>query len=139
MENGGRVIGFTSPEGASVNDGIRKDLCPLQYVKVDEVADTILRLGSSTELVKIDIYNAYRIVPVHPDNRPLLGMKWQGKLYVDTTLPFGLRLAPKIFNAAADAANGSFRKWELGICGTIWTILLLLEQQEKMNVILTVI
>ena len=32
-------------------------------------------------------------------------MKWQGKLYVDTTLPFGLRSAPKIFNAVADAAQ----------------------------------
>ncbi len=26
-------------------------------------------------------------------------MKWKGALYIDTTLPFGLRSAPKIFNA----------------------------------------
>ena len=32
-------------EGASVNDGIQKELCSLQYVKVDEVVDTILKLG----------------------------------------------------------------------------------------------
>ena len=29
-------------------------------------------------------------------------MSWKGKLYVDTVLPFGLRSAPKIFNALAD-------------------------------------
>ena len=29
-------------------------------------------------------------------------MKWQDQIYVDTTLPFGLRSAPKIFNAVAD-------------------------------------
>ena len=99
------ILDLSSPEGASVNDGIQKELCSLQYVKVDEVVDTILKLGPGTELAKIDIQNAYRIVPVHPDDRSLLGMKWQGKLYVDTTLPFGLRLAPKIFNAVADAAQ----------------------------------
>ena len=30
-------------------------------------------------------------------------MMWRDKLYVDTALPFGLRSAPKIFNAVADA------------------------------------
>ena len=35
-------------------------------------------------------------------DRHLLGMQWDGKLYVDTALPFGLHLAPKIFTALAD-------------------------------------
>ena len=96
-----------------------------------KVVDAILRLGSSTELVKIDIHNAYRIVPVHPDDRPLQGMKWQGKLYVDTTLPFELCSAPMPLRMRL---NESFRKWELGICGTIWMILLLLKQHVKMSV-----
>ena len=30
---------------------------------------------------KIDIKSAYRIVPVHPQDRCLLGMKWDGKVY----------------------------------------------------------
>ena len=30
-------------------------------------------------------------------------MSWNGQLYVDTALPFGLRSAPKNFNALADA------------------------------------
>ena len=29
-------------------------------------------------------------------------MVWEGALYIDTTLPFGLRSAPKIFTALAD-------------------------------------
>ena len=39
---------------------------------------------------------------VHPDDRYLLDMEWQGGWYVDTSLPFGLRLVPKIFNTLAD-------------------------------------
>ena len=29
-------------------------------------------------------------------------MKWEDKVYIDAMLPFGLRSAPKIFNAIAD-------------------------------------
>ena len=39
---------------------------------------------------------------VIPKNQP---GRWRDKLYVDTTLPFGLRSAPKIFNAVADASE----------------------------------
>ena len=52
---------------------------------------------------KLDIKAAYCNVPVHPGDRHLLGMQWQGRTFIDTCLPFGLCLAPKIFNATADA------------------------------------
>lgn len=52
---------------------------------------------------KMDIKQAYRMVPVHPDDRHLLGMRWQGAVYVDKVLPFGPRSAPLIFTAVADA------------------------------------
>ena len=98
------ILDLSSPNGVSVNDGIQRELCS-QYVKIDEVVEAILGLGTCTEPAKMDVKSAYRIVPVHPEDRPLLGMKWQGKVFVDATLPFGLRLAPKIFNALADAAQ----------------------------------
>ena len=60
-------------------------------------------LGPGAQLAKLDICRAYRIVPVHPQDRPLLGMSWRDQCYIDTTLPFGLRSAPKIFSALADA------------------------------------
>ena len=54
-------------------------------------------------MAKMDIKIAFRVVPVHPDDRMLLGMMWDGHYYVDGVLPFGLRSAPKIFNALANA------------------------------------
>ena len=41
----------------------------------------------------------------HPDDRHLLGMRWNDRVFVDAVLPFGLRSAPKIFNAIADAVE----------------------------------
>ena len=92
-------VDLSHPEGASVIDGIDPALCSLRYVRVDEIARHIL----GSEMAKVDIRSAYRIIPVHPEDRHLLGMRWDGMEYVDAALPFSLRSAPKMFNAVADA------------------------------------
>ena len=96
------ILDLSSPRGASVNDGISPELCHLQLASVDDAVQLILKLGPGTQLAKLDIKQAYRNVPVHPQDRWLLGMQWQGQYYVDTVFPFGLRSAPKIFCAISD-------------------------------------
>ena len=54
-------------------------------------------------MAKVNLKHAYRIVPIHPDDRTLVGMQWHDKVFLDICLPFGLRSAPKIFSAVADA------------------------------------
>lgn len=97
------IVDLSHPKGSSVNDGIDPSLCSLSYTSVDEAANRILQLGRGTLMAKLDIQSAYRIIPVHPDDRWLLGMRWKDGIYIDLVLPFGLRSAPKIFNALADA------------------------------------
>ena len=104
------IVDLSSPHGRSVNDGIDSELCTLSYMRVYDVAKTILALGRGALMAKVDIRNAYRLMPVHPDDRLLLGMEWQGQAYVDTALPFGLRSAPKIFTALADLLEWIFRR-----------------------------
>ena len=57
---------------ANVNNGIDAGLCSLSYVTVDQVASMAANLGRRTLMAKVDIEVAYRLVPVHPDDRPLL-------------------------------------------------------------------
>ncbi len=104
------IVDLSAPEGRSVNDAIRPEWCSLSYCGVEDAAKEIKIQGQDSVLTKIDIKSAYRVVPVHPEDRWLLGMKWDGKLFVDTTLPFGLRSAPKIFTAIADAAEWIVRQ-----------------------------
>ena len=104
------ILDLSHPEGASVNDGIDPQLSTLSYVSVDDVAEAIVGLGRGALLAKVDVQSAYRVVPVHPEDRRLLGMRWQGRDFVDATLPFGLRSAPKIFTALADAVEWVLRK-----------------------------
>ena len=60
----------------SVNDGISKELSYLSYMSVDEVMEKVLELGKGALMAKADIRQAYRNIPVHPDDRGLLGVQW---------------------------------------------------------------
>ena len=77
------IVDLSSPDKASVNDGISQELCSLSYVSVDDAVRQILELGPGAMLAKLDIQSAYRIVPVHPADRWLLGMSWNGQTYID--------------------------------------------------------
>jgi len=97
------ILDLSAPTDHSVNDGIAKELCSLSYTSVDDVVSGILSLGQGSVLAKLDIKHAYRNIPVHPHDRRYLGMIWNDKVFIDAVLPFGLRSAPLIFSAVADA------------------------------------
>ena len=78
------------------------------YLRLDEVVQQISKAGQWALLAKMDIDSAYCNVPVHPADRPFMGMQWKGRIFFDTQLPFGLRSAPKIFLVVADALQWSF-------------------------------
>ena len=97
------ILDLSHPEHFSVNDGINPQWCTLAYPMVHDAVQEVLQLGRGTLLAKIDIEQAFRNVPVHPQDRHLLGMMWSGQLFIDMVLLFGLRSAPKIFCAIADS------------------------------------
>ena len=104
------IVDMSSPEGFSVNDGIPEALCSLSYVTINDAVQGVLAYRQGALLAKVDIRSAYRTVPVHPDDHWLMGMSWEESLFIDTALPFGLRSAPKIFTAVADAAEWILRQ-----------------------------
>ena len=96
------IVDLSHPKGGSVNDGIPRDLCSMSYITVDEAIEAVLKLGRGTLLAKIDIKNAFRLIPVHPAIRHRLAMEWNDSIFIDTCLPFGLPSAPKLFNILSD-------------------------------------
>lgn len=111
------IVDLSYPRGNSVNDGVPKDLCSTVYVTIDDAISKILELGPEALLAKIDIKSAFRLIPVHPADRHLLAMEWEGKVLIDTCLPFGLRSAPKLFNIMADLLA-----WILDVQGVSYLI-----------------
>lgn len=84
--------------GVSVNDGIDTNSCSLTYTSVEQVAAVAASYGQGVLLAKVDMEATYRLIPVYPQV-----VEWVGSIYIDPMLLFGLRSAPKIFTAVADA------------------------------------
>ncbi len=99
------IVNLSAPDGRSVNDGVDRTLSSVAYTSVDEVVRRVLLLGRGAEVAKADVRVAYRNVPVHPEDRWLLGMRWKDKVFVDGALPFGLRSAPLLFTALGDTVE----------------------------------
>ena len=108
------IIDLSSPKGYSVNDGIDPALTSVQYSSIDDAVSYINQLGTGTLMAKLDIKSAYRNIPVHPHDRPLLGTRWRDVIYLNTRLPFGLR---SLFTAIANTVL-----WIIWLNGVPWII-----------------
>jgi len=97
------ILDLSAPENHSVNNGIPKNWCSLQYLSVSDMVEQIVHLDPGALLGKMYIRQAYRNIPMSTDDSHLLGMQWEGNIYVDKALLFGLCSAPIIFSAVADA------------------------------------
>ena len=97
------IYHFSYPEGDGINDHIPKDLYSLQYVRVDDAIHILQTMGPVSFMAKTDLKSAFHLIPIHPHDWNLLGIYWQSKFHVDLYLPFGLRLAPFLFNLLSDA------------------------------------
>ncbi len=65
------ITDLSYPHGASVNDGIDPALTLRSYTSVDSVAQRVQWLGKGSLLAKMDIKSAYRLIPVHLQDRIL--------------------------------------------------------------------
>ena len=97
------IVDMSSPHGASVNDNLRRDLTHVAFSSVEDAAHLMHHLGPDTILAKLDIKEAYRLIPVHPNDRIFQGIQWQESIYIDCQLLFGLASAPAIFSALSEA------------------------------------
>ena len=98
-DGGWRIIyHLSAPHGNSINDYINSETYSLSYCSVDNAYAILNLLGTGALMSKIDLKNAFRLIPVHPNDWNLLEICWHHKFYIDTCLPFGLRSAPFLFN-----------------------------------------
>ena len=97
------ILNLSSPVGSSVNDYIDKDCFSMHYSRIDDAIFHLTQLGKGALMSKLDIKSAFRLIPVHPCDWPLLGYCIDNKFYYDTVLPFGLRSSPYLFCLISDA------------------------------------
>lgn len=99
-----RVIHDLSyPKGRAVNDLISDSLTSVQYEDFDHVAKLIFMAGRGAFISKVDIQNAFRIIPIHPNEHHLFGFSWRNLLYVDNCLPMGCSISCSLFEIFSSA------------------------------------
>ena len=54
-------------------------------------------------MAKPDIKSAFRIIPIHPTDFELLGMKWDNLYYYDRAFPMGCSTSCSIFESFSTA------------------------------------
>ena len=87
------------PEGSSVNDFIPDCCATVRYASITDASKSIKCIGRGCFMAKTDIKSAFRIIPIHPADYSLLGMKWDHMYYFDRCLAMGLRSSCAIFEA----------------------------------------
>ena len=81
------IVDLSSPHnGHSVNDNLRHHLSHVSHTSTDDAAMLMHFLGLSALIARVDIQDAYRLMPIHPANHRFLGVSWQGYVYVDCQL-----------------------------------------------------
>ena len=98
------------PRGASVNDGISSEHSTVSYCRVDDAIALIKSLGRGCFLAKTGIKSAFRIIPIRPQDYPLLGMTWQGKYYYDRAVPMGCASSCRTFEMFSSALEWVAKK-----------------------------
>ena len=93
---------LTYPSGSSVHDFIPEDCSSVHYASINDAISVIKRMGAAF-IAKTDAKSAFRIIPIHPNDLALLGMKWQDSYYFDRCLPMGCSSSCAIFEAFSKA------------------------------------
>ena len=85
--------------GSSVNDNIPHECSSVHYATISDAIAAVKREGAGCSMAKTDIKSAFWIIPIHPSDFPLMGMKWDNLYYFDVSLAMGLSSSCAIFEA----------------------------------------
>ncbi|XP_053395078.1 uncharacterized protein LOC123524041 isoform X1 [Mercenaria mercenaria] len=87
----------------SVNSMIPKENSTVTLETFDHVSALVLQSGRNSLVSKVDIEEAFRIVPITPLDYNKLGFTFQGRYYFDTVLPMGASSSVAIFESLAQS------------------------------------
>ena len=92
------------PDKYSVNNFMRQTFSSFSFNTIDNI---IVDVKPGSYMATVDLQDAYRSVPIHPDDRPHFGLTWDfggGPVFLtDNFLCFGSKCSAFIFNRLTDA------------------------------------
>ena len=106
-----RIHDLSYPRQSSVNAHIDPEFATLSYTRIEDILRDVIEAGRHCVILKRDIKDAFRNIPLSSQVQWLLGFQWEGQLYMERCLPFGLATAPFIFNLFAEGFHWILQSW----------------------------
>ena len=75
----------------------------MNYPSIDLITDSLVKLGPTALIYKIDISRAFRQIKTDPRDIELLGIKFKNQYFIDRSVPFGYRNGSQIFQRCSEA------------------------------------
>ncbi|XP_046891922.1 uncharacterized protein LOC124477894 [Hypomesus transpacificus] len=100
------IIDLSAPHDGvvpSINSLIPREPFSLYHASVDNAISMIKTAGRGAWLGKADITDAFKVMPLHPSQWHLFGVRWGSKLNFSVRLAFGCRSSPRIFDSLSEA------------------------------------
>ena len=95
------VTHLSYPKGSSINAFIQPADAETHYQTFEAVVNLVAKAGQGAFMAKEDFKSAFQNVPMAFSELNLLGVKVEGKYFIDCALPFGTSFSCKIFEDVA--------------------------------------
>jgi hypothetical protein len=96
------VVNLSSPKGTSFNDNINKlAVMKVRMSSAAQFGQSVRAIGQGARITKLDMKDAYKLVPAKTADYRLQGFERQGHLFVDTQQIFGSATAAANFDKLA--------------------------------------
>ena len=95
------ILNMSAPAGSSVNEGIDIDMFPATMSSTLKWLAVLDKAGRGCKIMKIDWADAYKHVPVRPEDISLQWFSWLGMGFAELCLIFGTSSSVGIYDRAA--------------------------------------
>lgn len=130
------IFNLSHPQGGSVNENIEEHFRSVQYCSIQDVGDCLVeKFSQGAWMAKIDLADAYRIVPIHRQDWKFLGIKVEDQYYIDRMLPMGASSSCQLFQRISDGLKSIYQKLysEVHVFNYLDDFLFVAESEEECN------
>ena len=99
------IYHLSAPAGHCNYDFIDPLTYILSYYSIDDAYTITNKLEPGALLSKINVKDAFHLIPMGPADWNLLRIYWKQNFHIDTCLPFGLTAAPYLFKHLSSALH----------------------------------
>ncbi|KAJ3560708.1 hypothetical protein NP233_g10660 [Leucocoprinus birnbaumii] len=102
------------PSTPSVNSLINPDDFPTAWGSFEATAKLVLSLPPGCVAATFDIKSAYRLTPIRPSQQNWTCVAWNGRVWVDRVVMFGMSSSAGVFGGVADMLVDIYETAEFG-------------------------